>query len=280
VLTALISTATAAFFGSSDFLGGLASRRGPALSVTGVVYGVGTAVFGLALVFFRPAAFSSTDFMWSASCGIAGTIGVLALYAALAAGRMGIVAPVTAALAGAGPAVFDLVRGSRVGIAPLVGLVLAIVAVVVVSTVTYPEDEQATPPRAVALSVLSGAGFAGALISLSFTGHDSGMAPLLIARCTGLLILTVAILVRGGGLGLGASALRPALLAGAFDSAANFTMLTALRIGPMAVASVIGSLYPVMTILLARTVLGERLHRMQIVGVGLALAAVVLTALP
>lgn len=280
MLTALISTATAAFFGSSDFLGGLASRRGPALSVTGVVYAVGAAIFAVALLLVRPASVSSADFGWSAAAGVAGTVGVLALYAALAAGRMGIVAPVTAALAGAGPAAFDLLRGSHVGTAPLVGLVLAIVAVVIVSTVTDPEDEHATPPRAVVLSVVSGTGFACSLIALSLTGHASGLAPLLVARCTGGLILAVALLSRGGGLGLGRSAMRPALLAGVLDAAANFTMLTALRIGPLAVASVIGSLYPVTTILLARTVLHERLHRMQIVGVGLALAAVVLTALP
>jgi drug/metabolite transporter (DMT)-like permease len=248
--------------------------------VTAIVYSVGVAVYAVVVLLVRPAAFSSSDLAWSVACGVAGTIGVLALYAALAAGRMGIVAPVTAALAGAGPAAFDLVSGSHVGAAPLVGLVLAIAAVVIVSTVTDPEDEHATPPRAVVLSVISGTGFALALISLSFTGHESGLAPLLVARCTGALILGVALLGRGGGLGLDGSALRPALLAGVFDTAANFTMLTALRIGPMAVASVIGSLYPVTTILLARTVLHERLHRMQIVGVGLALAAVVLTALP
>ena len=214
MLTALISTATAAFFGSSDFLGGLASRRGPALSVTGVVYAVGVALFGLVVAILRPASFSAADFAWAAGSGVAGTVGVLALYAALASGRMGIVAPVTAALAGAGPAAFDLIRGSRIGIAPMLGLALAIVAVIVVSTVTDPEDEHATPPRAVALSIVSGAGFACSLIALSFTAHTSGMAPLLVARCVGALILWGAILARGAGLGLDGAALRPALLAG------------------------------------------------------------------
>jgi len=280
VLTAVISVATAGFFGSSDFLGGLASRRGPALSVTAVVYAVGVAILAVVVLLLRPLAVSSADVGWSLAAGVAGTIGVLALYAALAVGRMGIVAPVTAALAGAGPAAFDLVRGSRVGVASLIGLVLAIVAVIIVSTVTDPEDEHATPPRAVALSVVSGTGFACSLIALSFTAHASGLAPLLVARCTGALILGVALLGRRRGVGLDRAALMPALLAGVLDAAANITMLTAVRLGPLAVASVIGSLYPVTTILLARTVLKERLHRMQIVGVGLALAAVVLTALP
>jgi drug/metabolite transporter (DMT)-like permease len=193
---------------------------------------------------------------------------------------MGVVAPVTAALAGAGPAAFDLLRGSHVGVPALLGLALALVAVVIVSTATHPEDEHAMTPRALLLSVLSGVGFAVSLVSLSETAGASGMMPLLIARCTGVTILGLALLARGDGLSLAGGARRTALAAGALDALANVTMLTAIRIGPLAVAAVIGSLYPVVTVLLARIVLHERLHRLQIVGVTIALAAVVLTALP
>ena len=104
--------------------------------------------------------------------------------------------------------------------------------------------------------------------------------PLLVARCVGVLMLGVALLARGGGLSFAVGARRTAVAAGVLDALANVTMLTAIRIGPLAVAAVIGSLYPVVTVLLARVVLQERLHRLQIVGVIIALAAVVLTALP
>jgi drug/metabolite transporter (DMT)-like permease len=212
--------------------------------------------------------------------GIAGTIGVLSLYAALAIGRMGIVAPITAALAGSGPAAFDLIRGSRVGPAQLAGLALALTAVVIVSTITHPEDEHAMTPRAVALSVAAGVGFAVSLIALSFTNHGSALAPLFTARLTGSIILGVALLARRRSIVFERGSAKTAVLAGVLDTGANITMITAIRIGPLAVASVVGSLYPVFTILLARVVLHERMHRMQIVGVALALAAVVLTALP
>jgi drug/metabolite transporter (DMT)-like permease len=193
---------------------------------------------------------------------------------------MGIVAPVTAAIAGAGPAVYDLVKGSHVGPAQLAGLVLALVAVVIVSTISHPEDEHAMTPKAVAYSVAAGTGFALSLIALSLTSGASGFAPLLAARVTGAIILGLALLVRRGTLVHDTSATKIALLGGVLDTAANITMITAVRIGPLAVASVVGSLYPVVTILLARVVLQERMHRMQIVGVVLALVAVVLTALP
>jgi drug/metabolite transporter (DMT)-like permease len=278
VLTALLGAATAALFGSSDFLGGVASRKSPALIVTAVTYLVGVVCFSVVVLIARPTAFTSSDLVWALASGVAGTTGVLSLYAALGAGRMGIVAPITAALAGAGPAAFDLLRGSHVSVAALVGIVLALAAVVVVSTVSDPEAEHATPPRAIALAVLSGTGFAVSLVALSLTHPQSGMAPLLVARVTGLVVLALALGVRRMAPRIEGQARYAAVLAGVLDASANVTMLTAIRIGPLAVASVVGSLYPVVTILLARVVLKERLHRSQVYGVAMALGAVVLTA--
>jgi len=280
MLTALLSAATAALFGSGDFLGGLASRRSPALAVTGVVYAVGAVTFAALLLAVRPDALTRADLLWGTASGVAGTVGILALYAALAIGRMSIVAPITAALSGGGPALFDLARGSRVGPVTLAGLALALVAVVIVSTTTGTVEEHGMPPRAVGLSVLAGLSFAGSLVSLSLTAPASGFAPLLIARAVGTAIMLVAIVVRRREMALDRSGFRMAAGAGLLDAAANITMISAIRIGPLAVAAVVGSLYPVATMLLARWVLGERLKRHQALGVALALAAVVLTALP
>ena len=149
------------------------------------------------------------------------------------------------------------------------------------STINDPDDEHHTPMRAIALAVTAGIGFGVSLILLSKTTPASGLSPLLVARVAGFTVLLVALFARRGARpSFALATLRPALAAGLLDTAANITMLSAVRIGPLAVASVIGALYPVATILLARTVLRERLHRQQIVGVVLALAAVVLTALP
>ena len=292
MLTVMLGTVTAALFGSADFLGGLASRRRPALLVSGVMFATGVVLFSALLLVVRPAAVGRGDVVLGVMSGVFGTVGVFALYEALAIGRMSVVAPLTAALSGAGPAAYDLARGSHVGTPGLVGLALALVAVVVVSTTTGTVDEHGMPPTAVALSVLAGSMFACSLVALSMTSRVSGFAPLLVARVVGTALFGIAIFVRrrdvfAAGAGRGASSgigaadgVRMALAAGVLDATANVTILSAIRIGPLAVAAVVGGLYPVATMLLARAILAERLKRHQVLGVALALVAVVLTALP
>jgi uncharacterized membrane protein len=280
MLTALISTLTATLFGSADFLGGLASRKAPALVVSAVMFVVGIVIFPVVLLVVRPTAVSWADIGLGTISGIVGMVGVTALYAALAIGRMSVVAPITAALGGAGPAVFDLLRGSHVGPTGLAGMVLAVVAVIIVSTTTGTVEEHGMPPAAVGFSLLAGSCFATSLVALSLTSPASGFAPLLVARVVGTLGFGVALFVRRGELTFDATSIRLAAITGVLDAAANVAMLTAVRIGPLAVASVVGGLYPVATMLLARVVLEERMKRHQIAGVALALVAVVLTALP
>lgn len=280
MLTALISTATAALFGSADFLGGLASRKSPALLVSAVMFATGVVIFPLVLLVMVPASVTRVDLGFGAVSGVLGMIGVLALYAGLAIGRMSIVAPITAALSGSGPAAYDLIRGAEVGVVGLVGMALAVVSVIVVSTTTGTVEEHGMPPRAVGLSVLAGTCFALSLIALSMTAPSSGFAPLLAARVVGTAGFALAVFVRRADMVFDASGLRLSVLTGILDAAANVTMLSAIRIGPLAVAAVVGGLYPVATMLLARVVLAERLKRHQVAGVALALVAVVLTALP
>ena len=135
------------------------------------------------------------------------------------------------------------------------------------------------PSRAILLAVLAGVGFTGCFIFFSLAAKTSGLMPLLAARVVSVALLLMAItFARRGHVTLAPDARASAYGAGALDAAANVTMLTAIRIGPLAVASVLGSLYPVVTILLARVVLKERLRPVQRAGVVLALAAVMLTA--
>jgi drug/metabolite transporter (DMT)-like permease len=134
------------------------------------------------------------------------------------------------------------------------------------------------PPAAVGLSLVAGVGFAGSFIAFSFSDAGSGFWPLLAARLTSVTLIGAATLVTQRTLRVVAPARRATLGAGVFDTTANITMLTAIRIGPLAVASVLGSLYPVATVLLARAVLGEHLRGLQRAGVALAFAAVVLAA--
>ena len=109
--------------------------------------------------------------------------------------------------------------------------------------------------------MLAGSCFATSLISLSLTAPASGFAPLMVARVVGAAGFALAVIARRKEMVFGPSGLRLSVLTGVLDAAANVTMLTAIRIGPLAVAAVVGGLYPVATMLLARLFLAERLKR-------------------
>ena len=278
MLTILLASTTSVLFGCSDFLGGLASRRDSAFAVTANAHLVGLAIMAVA-VFVWPAPFTLADLGWGAAAGVAGGIGVTALYGALALGRMGVVAPITAALSGSLPALYDFLRGTSIRPLSLVGLAIALVAIVIVSASGHPDERAEVPLAAIALAVLAGVGFTGSFIFFSLADAGSGLMPILAARVVSFSVLAAITIGRRGTAKLAPDALPSALGAGFLDAGANVTMLAAIRIGPLAVASVLGSLYPVITILLARVVLGERLRAVQRVGVVLALAAVALTAI-
>lgn len=284
MLTVLLAVSTAALFGVGDFLGGLASRRESAVAVTAAAHAIGVVLFSLAVLVF-PAPFSSVGLTAGVAAGVFGGIGVTALFAALAQGRMSVVAPLTAAISGSLPAVYEVVvKGTQLAWTSIAGLLLALVATVVVSAASSPEqlheDDPGMPPVAIALSLVAGVGFAGSFIAFSFAGDASGFWPLFAARVTSFSMLASVAFVRRRTLKINPEVRRATFGAGLLDSAANVTMLSAIRIGPLAVASVLGSLYPVATVLLARAILGEHLRGLQRVGVGLALAAVILAAWP
>jgi len=282
--TVFLALATSLLFGVGDFLGGIATRRDTPYAVTGTAHLFSVVLLGIAVVFLPAAHPTSADLLWGAASGLSGVIGVISLFTALAAGHMSIVAPIVAALSASLPALFDLATGTHLSPATLGGMALAVVAIVIVSIA--PDDQMHLPshayrPRAaLAFSVLSGVGFSGAFIAFSFTAPESGLTPLLAARAVSVPIAIALAFVFGRGFPVGRPALAPALGAGLTDALANVTMLTAIRIGPLAIASVLGSLFPVVVVGLARVFLGERLTWLQRAGVAIAMVAVVLSALP
>lgn len=278
-MTALLATAAAALFGASDFLGGLASRRVSAIVATLVAQVVGLTVFVLVSLLWPPAAPTTRDLLFGAVAGVAGGIGVLSLYAGLAAGRMSVVAPITAALSGSLPALVSFARGETVAPAGLLGLGLALVAVVLVSYSAADEADDGSAARALLYAVIAGVGFAASMLCYAETATASGVLPLVPARLTTITLLVLLALARRTGFGIEGIARRQALMAGGVDAFANWSLLVSLRLGPVAVASVVSSLYPVTTVLLARFVLDERIRGLQRVGVGIAFVAVVLSAL-
>jgi len=277
--TALVATLGAALYGAADFLGGFASRRDNALLVTLGAQATGLVVFALLSALLPPESWTNPHILWGAGAGVLGGVGVLALYAGLATGRMSVVAPITAALAGALPAGVGLATGAPLKWTALLGMVLALVSVLVVSY--HAEDDGTGDARkALVFAIVSGIGFGLSILCWAQTPASTRFAPLLLARITSVTMFGVSALAAGGRVVPIPDARPMVVLTGIVDSAANLTQVTALRMGPLALASVLGALYPVATVILARFVLHEHLHGWQRVGIVLAMVAVVLTALP
>lgn len=283
--TVLLALATSLLFGVGDFLGGVATRRDSAYAVTGTSHLLSLVLLSTAVVlFFRPDHVYAADLIAGGLSGFSGVIGVIALFSALAVGRMSIVAPITAALSAALPALFDVVTGTRLSLMTLSGMMLALVAIVIASIApddpAHVVEHEYLPRRALVLSLLSGVGFAGAFIAFSFTSSGSGLAPILAARVVSVPVAVLLAFKIGGGFPVNRAALPATLGAGVTDALASVTMLVSIQLGPLAVASVLGSLYPVVVAILARGFLGERLSTLQKVGVATAMAAVLLSSLP
>jgi drug/metabolite transporter (DMT)-like permease len=283
---ALLALVSAMVWGVADFVGGLASRRSTPLQTL-----VLTTPAGLVLI-VPLALLVGGDPSGSALPGIGsalfGSMGILLLYAALTIGPMGIVSPVAAVIGAAIPVVVGLLQGDRPGTAAYVGMVLAVVAIVTVGLEPQaPTDDsrhQKVSTKALLLAIASGIGIGGFMAVISQAPDDSGLWSVVWARGTSTLIIAVlggvvALRSRTPYLPSGRSIRVQALSAGVLDVGANAIYVLALQIGLLSVVSVLGSLYPAATVLLARFVLAERLHLMQKVGMATAILAAALLAL-
>ena len=235
---------------------------------------VGT-VFALVLAVLRGETLPlPSDVPWSVAGGVSGGVGIVALYRGLAVGRMGVVAPVTGVLAAAIPVVFGvLIQGLPAGLV-IIGIGLAIVAVVLVSRA----DDGRTGPSGVSLALVAGIsiGVFGVAISQISDGHAFG--PLAIIRTTEAGLIAAIILV-GRRAWRADRRLLPAMAGvGVLDMAGNAAFILAVQAGSLAVAAVLSSLYPVTTVVLATLVLGERVTRSHAVGIALAIGAIVCIA--
>jgi drug/metabolite transporter (DMT)-like permease len=277
VLLALLSSV---LWGSADFLGGLVSRRRLAAVVVGLSQAAG--LLTILVIALAVGAFDDpTGYLpWAVASGLAGMVGLVCFYAALAAGTMGVVSPI-AALGVVVPVVVGLARGERPAALQLVGIAVAIIGVVLASG---PELQGRAGARPLLLAAVAALGFGLALLFIAEGSQSSTIMTLVTMRATSVTVLTVALLValaRGTSrsvLAIGRTDLALVAVVGVGDLLANLAFGAASRRDDVSVVSVLGSLYPVMTVLLARFVLGERLGRAQTWGVAGALAGVVLIA--
>lgn len=269
-------------YGAGDFFGGLASRRMATPIVVAASQAVG--LTGLAAVVLLTGGHEAVgdDVAAGAAAGSVGLIGLLLLYRGLASGAMSVVAPTTAVGAAVVPLVWGLVDGERPSVAALVGVVLALGAVALVAA---PADETAagTAPvtghaKEVALALGAGAAFGVTFVLFGTASEESGLWPVLAARLASVPLVVVGALVTRHRLVVPAGSRALVAGAGVLDVTANAIFVVAAREGLLSLVSVLSSLYPAATVLLARVVLGERVTPKQRLGLLLALAGVALIA--
>ncbi len=271
-LTALSALAAAGTWGSGDFTGGLAARRVGAFHTVFQSYFVGL----VAMVILAVARFETipplADLVWGAVAGLAGMVGLGFLFRGFAAGRMGIVAPVSAVLGTAIPVAFTAFTEGLPREVQVLGFGLALAGIWLLSR----PEKLGGRPAGLGLALLAGVGFAGFFIALDQVGESAVFWPLVagrLAACTAMGAFVLAtrrpVIPPRAPLGLLA-------LAGVLDAAGNFFFLLAVQTGRLDVASVLGSLYPAVTTVLARLVAQEHLARPQMAGVAAAVLAIVL----
>ena len=267
ILLALLSSA---MWGTGDFLGGLRSRSRPAVSVVAGSMLAGLVVIVVVAVIFRAYDDPTGWVPWSMLAGVVGATGLVAFYGALASGTMGVVSPI-AALGVTVPVIVGFARGETPSMLQTVGLGLALVGAIATSG---PELSGRASAKSVLLAAFAGTCFGIVFVSVDQGADSSPIMTLVGMRTTSVVLFgLVALILRTTG-GLDRSDIWPLTVIGAFDVGANLMFALASTQGYVAIVSVLGSLYPVMTVLLARVVLQERLRDVQLVGVAVTLLGV------
>ena len=276
VLLALLGSV---LWGGADFLGGTISRRRAAALVVGTSQLAGLVAITLVALAAGALGDDTGYLPWAIGAGLAGLLGLVCFYAALAAGTMGVVSPI-AALGVVVPVLVGLSRGERPSAVQLAGIAVAVVGVVLASG---PEISGRAGTRPLVLALVAALGFGFALTFIAEGARSSTLMTLVAMRVTSVTVMTVVLVaalrkVPRSRLVLDRRDTVLVTVVGLCDVAANLAFGLASTRGLVSVVGVLGSLYPVVTVLLAQVVHGERMLRVQNVGVGAALGGVALIA--
>jgi drug/metabolite transporter (DMT)-like permease len=271
-LAAIFALSAAAAWGSGDFASGLGARRvGPLYAVL-ISYTVGLlalVVLALARVEKNP---PPSDLIWGALAGLSGMVGFGFLLRGFAVGRMGIVAPVSAVLATAIPVVVAAFTEGLPRELQLVGFGLALVSIWMLSR----PERDGGPPTGLGMALLAGLGFGGYFVGIAQVGPSTVFWPLAAARLAPCVVIVAFVLIARRRLIPPHAPLRLLTLAGMLDAGGNVFFLLAVQNGRLDVAAVLGSLYPAVTAILARLITREHMARLQMIGVAVAVLAIVL----
>lgn len=273
----LFGLAAAASWGAGDFSGGVATKRSHVYLVVLLSHIVGIAGLLLLILLFGEPFPTWRDLLIGAMGGISGAIGVLALYTGLAQGRMGVVAPLTAVITAIVPVLFGLFLEGLPQLHQLAGFAVALFAVWLISS-DNGEGPAGLRWGDLRLPAVAGLGFGLFFIFIDHVSDNAILWPLVGARVASILMMTILVLISRRWERPVRTQLGWIALAGIFDAGGNAFFALATSLGRLDVATILSSLYPATTVLLARFILDERLTRRQGAGVAAALLAVILIA--
>jgi uncharacterized membrane protein len=276
VATVVFSLMAACLWGGSDFQGGVISRRIPAFTVLLGVELSGLAAAAVALAISGASLPGAASVAWSLGAGMAGAVGLVLLFRAMAVGQISIVAPISACGAGL-PVVVGLVSGERPGAVPLTGIGFGILGCFLAAQ-EHTADVEGSPQRAgITLALLATIGIGAYLAGMHYATEETTIWwPLLFARLGSVSVALVSLAV--GASTLPRTELRGIAFVGLADFGGSLTYAAATSQGLLALAAVLASLYPVVSVMLARVTLNERLIRIQLTGITLALVGACMMA--
>lgn len=272
-LPATYSLTAMGIWGASDFLGGVGARRANAFLFTAVVHLSGVVLMG-SLALLTHAQFPGrTSVLWCIAAGSVGGISLALFYRALACGKMGLTAPVAAVLGAAIPTIVTAFVAGFPGYRQLAGFIVAGIGVWLISR----EDESGRT-EGLGWAVIAGVGFAAFYLCINQAGNGSPLWTVWCARIMSLLVTTIFVVLGGHVAAIERRVLAIAIVAGCCDIVGSALFVRAAQIGRLDSAVVLSSLYPAVTVLLARFFLHEHFSRSKTIGMLAALAAVPLVA--
>jgi drug/metabolite transporter (DMT)-like permease len=278
-MTIVLALLASLFIGASDFLGGIDSRTRNPLETSLVVF-LAAFVTLVPIAFLLGASDLRThDLGLGAVSGLTTGIAYVGFFATIGHGRISIVAPISAAVTALLPAAIGIAEGNVLSTLALVGVICALVAIPLVAYETAASDTDTdwSTARQVVVSILCGVGFGFYFFCIGHTHRSSGLWPTVATLVVGIAVIAP-LAARGGVMPSFVSLSRLAVAGGVTLGLADSALTTALQRGPLTVASVLGNLYPLVTIALGVAVLGERIRSWHAVGILLALVGVAMIA--
>jgi uncharacterized membrane protein len=275
--TVLFALLSAAGYGASDFIGGIAARRASAFAVS-VVGQLTAALLTSILAVVVGIAANGPDLAWGALAGVGSGLGATFLYRGLAAGRMGVIAPVSAVGSALVPVIVGASTGERPSLLIWSGIALAFPAIWLVSTGTDTDHPSESTREGLLDGVLAGLGFGIFFAALGQVPDGSGVWPLAFSQwVAALAVIALATALHTPWLPRTRASLLGAW-AGALGALATGSFLLAAQAGLLTVAGMLSALYPAATVFLAITILREHIHKAQAIGLGLCVVAIGLVA--